>query len=324
MATNENHVALNQRELFLNALQNIKIDQYQQEWKKQQAQDEKRPPPATEFERELLKPENMATNRYDEIPCNDFNRVTLNGNKYIHGNFIKGANGQKLAIATQGPLKTTIYDFWSMAIQEKSPAVVMLCKCNEDKEKCTGYWPTATNFPTRTKNYTIYADSIQEIIFIIEGKPERIIKTHIRITDRYGKQAVHKMVHYQYVDWEDHAVPTSTRPLMHLYKQYILPQMKKEGGPIIVHCSAGIGRTGVFVGALYMLDLFLHNRLVSMSLALSSLRHQRGKAVQGLKQYTFLHILLFELIEHSTGKDLKTLKERFEKILLKIKSNVKK
>uniref|UniRef100_A0AC34FGT4 Protein tyrosine phosphatase n=1 Tax=Panagrolaimus sp. ES5 TaxID=591445 RepID=A0AC34FGT4_9BILA len=271
MAENENHIALNQQELFLNSLKSVDNKQYQKEWKYQQVQQENHPLPSRQFEREMLKPENLATNRYASVPCNDFNRVTLHGKNYIHGNFIKGANGKKLAIATQGPLATTMNDFWEMVLQEKSPIIVMLCKCMEDKEmvpteKCCLYWPTLIFHPIRTKSFIIHADLVQEIVYVIGGRTEKVIKTNIRIADRITKETVHKLDHFQYLDWKDQSIPASTHALMHLYKFYILPAIKKAGGPIVVHCSAGIGRTGVFVGAIFMLDLFLHNQLVSMPL----------------------------------------------------------
>uniref|UniRef100_A0AC34GYA6 Protein tyrosine phosphatase n=1 Tax=Panagrolaimus sp. ES5 TaxID=591445 RepID=A0AC34GYA6_9BILA len=274
----------------------------------------------------------MATNRYEDIPCNDNQRIVLTGGKYIHANYIKDTNGKIFAVATQGPLESTAYDFWSMTLQKQCPLIVMLCQCIESsfdkktrsnipKEKCYGYWPTNVKTPLKFKDLIIHADRIEEIIVFIGEKSEKIIKTEIRITDRKTNKILHQLDHFQYVDWEDHAVPTSTRPLMHLFKHYILPAVKSSAGPIIVHCSAGIGRTGVFVGALYMLDFFLHFRLVSMPAALTMLRRQRGKSVQSLGQYTFLHILLFELIEHATGKDLKDLKQKFAAILDKIRPN---
>uniref|UniRef100_A0AC34GYA4 Protein tyrosine phosphatase n=1 Tax=Panagrolaimus sp. ES5 TaxID=591445 RepID=A0AC34GYA4_9BILA len=330
MAEEGHHVVVDQQKAFLEALQNVKKVPYQNAWKLLQAAQENQPHPSVAFEREILKPDQIATNRYKSVPCNDYHRVTINGS-YIHANYIKNAAGKNVMIATQGPLESTLYDFWKMVIQERSPIIVMLCEVIEDKfdvekqemiatQKSFGYWPTEITTPIQAKHLDIFAERIQEIVFIIGTKREKIILSELKIVDRRTKKIIHKIDHFQYLNWKDQSVPETTDPIMHLYKHYILPAMKKKGGgPIIVHCSAGIGRTGVFVGALFCLDLFLHRQLVSMPRAITMLRRQRGKAIQGIAQYTYLHLLLFELIENATGKSLTDLKKKFELILLKCK-----
>uniref|UniRef100_A0AC34F8Y6 Protein tyrosine phosphatase n=1 Tax=Panagrolaimus sp. ES5 TaxID=591445 RepID=A0AC34F8Y6_9BILA len=269
------HIALNQQEIFLDALLKVTKDDFKTEWKSLQNEQDLHPQRSTVFQKENLKPDKLATNRYETVACNDYQRVTINGGQYIHANFVQNSVGKKFIIATQGPLETTVADFWSMIVEQKTPLIVMLCNIIEDKfdnaknemvptPKCFGYWPTLINTPIKTKSLFIYADKVEQIVFVMGQKQEKIIKTAIRIVDRKTNQILHKLDHFQYVDWEDHSIPSSTRPLMHLYKFYILPAIKKGGGPIVVHCSAGIGRTGVFVAAIFMLDLFLHSRLVTM------------------------------------------------------------
>uniref|UniRef100_A0AC34F930 Uncharacterized protein n=1 Tax=Panagrolaimus sp. ES5 TaxID=591445 RepID=A0AC34F930_9BILA len=99
--------------------------------------------------------------------------------------------------------------------------------------------------------------------------------------------------HFQFIDWPDHFVPKNYGSLLHLYKNVVRLAGK---GHIVVHCSAGIGRTGVFIGAFMIFELYTKNKLESIESGLKRLREQRFSAVQTLDQYCFLHLLLIELI----------------------------
>uniref|UniRef100_A0A914QKA1 Protein tyrosine phosphatase n=1 Tax=Panagrolaimus davidi TaxID=227884 RepID=A0A914QKA1_9BILA len=123
---------------------------------------------------------------------------------------------------------------------------------------------------------------------------------------------LHQLVHLQYLNWNDHSIPDNTKVIKSVYQEFILPCLK-SGLPFIAHCSAGVGRTGVLVGAVYFFDLFLHNQLTSIAHAMKLLRKQRAKSVQSLKQYAYMQLLLVEMTEATTKKSYPTIKEALQK-----------
>ncbi|XP_048405078.2 receptor-type tyrosine-protein phosphatase R-like isoform X6 [Stegostoma tigrinum] len=193
--------------------------------------------------KELNIPCHGAKNRYKTILPNPHSRVCLIpksddepvSNTYINANYIRGYRGQQRAyIATQGPMINTVNDFWRMVWQEDCPVIVMITKLKEKNEKCVLYWPekrgiygkveVLVNSVTEYEHYVI-----RDLTLKHEGKSQNI-------------------KHYWYKSWPDHKTPDSAQPLLQLMLKVEETRQKSPGrGPVVVHCSAGIGRTGCFI-----------------------------------------------------------------------------
>ncbi|KAF7238915.1 Tyrosine-protein phosphatase non-receptor type 7 [Varanus komodoensis] len=155
--------------------------------------------------------------------------------RYINANYIRGYAGrEKTYIATQGPMLNTVNDFWAMVWQEEAPLIVMLTKLKEEKEKCICYWPeTETTYGP----FTIQVQSICES----EEYTTRSFTLQLKDECRTVK-------HIVFSSWPDQKTPESAKALLHLVLEVEkIIQTAESTGPIIVHCSAGIGRTGCFI-----------------------------------------------------------------------------
>ncbi|XP_077565713.1 tyrosine-protein phosphatase non-receptor type 5 isoform X2 [Stigmatopora nigra] len=189
-------------------------------------------------------PNHGSKNRYKSILPNPHSRVALRTGShgdpltsYINANYIRGYHGdQKAFIATQGPMTNTIDDFWLMAWQEAAPAIVMITKLKEKNEKCVLYWPEKRGV-------------FGQVEVEVDATRERQHYTVRRITLKCG-DARHTLRHFWFTAWPDHKTPSATVPLLRLMEDVkAARRAAPRVGPIIVHCSAGIGRTGCFIAA---------------------------------------------------------------------------
>ncbi|MCJ8747470.1 hypothetical protein PDJAM_G00153830 [Pangasius djambal] len=227
-------------------------------------------------------------NRYKTILPNMHSRVCLQGTKeddflstYINANYLKGYGGQeKVYIATQGPTVNTVGDFWRMVWQERCPIIVMITNIEEKNEKCTEYWPedsmTCEGIEITVKQF-IQADDYSLRIFTVkyEGE-ERSLK------------------HYWYTSWPDQKTPDKAPPLLQLVQEVeeATKQAPPSSGPVIVHCSAGIGRTGCFIATAILCEQLRQEGVVDILRTTSQLRLDRGGMIQTAEQYQFVHHVL--------------------------------
>ncbi|KAK5601915.1 hypothetical protein CRENBAI_019096 [Crenichthys baileyi] len=230
-------------------------------------------------------PVNRPKNRYTNILPYDFSRVKLismhndEGADYINANYIPGYRHSKEYIATQGPLPETRNDFWKMVLQQKSPIIVMLTQCNERRRvKCDHYWPF-------TDEPVMYSDISVEMLSE-EGSPEWIIRT-FRLG--YADETL-DVLHLNYTSWPDHGVPTvnaieSILQFVHIVRQ----QANRTKDPIIVHCSAGVGRTGTFIALDRLMQHIREHEFVDILGMVSEMRSHRLSMVQTEEQYIFIH-----------------------------------
>ncbi|XP_053105145.1 tyrosine-protein phosphatase non-receptor type 7 [Hemicordylus capensis] len=232
---------------------------------------------------ELNIPGRAAKDRYKSILPNPQSRVCLKraeshkDENYINANYIRGYAGQEKAyIATQGPMLNTINDFWTMVWQEEAPLIVMLTKLKEEKEKCICYWPEteATYGP-----FTIRVQGICKC----EEYTIRDFALQFRDDCRTVK-------HIVFSSWPDQKAPESARSLLHLVleTEKIL-QAAESTGPIVVHCSAGIGRTGCFIATQIGCQQLKNKGEVDVLGIVCQLRIDRGGMIQTSEQYQFLH-----------------------------------
>uniref|UniRef100_F6YKI4 Receptor-type tyrosine-protein phosphatase O n=2 Tax=Macaca TaxID=9539 RepID=F6YKI4_MACMU len=230
-------------------------------------------------------PLNRCKNRYTNILPYDFSRVRLvsmneeEGADYINANYIPGYNSPQEYIATQGPLPETRNDFWKMVLQQKSQIIVMLTQCNEKRRvKCDHYWPF-------TEEPIAYGDITVEMIS--EEEQDDWACRHFRINYADEMQDV---MHFNYTAWPDHGVPTanaaeSILQFVHMVRQ----QATKSKGPMIIHCSAGVGRTGTFIALDRLLQHIRDHEFVDILGLVSEMRSYRMSMVQTEEQYIFIH-----------------------------------
>lgn len=207
------------------------------------------------------------------------------GSDYVNANYVDGFRERKRYIATQGPLPATVQDFWRMVWEENCGVVVNTTALEEGgKVKCHKYWPEV--------DATIQCGTLE--VVCEDTKPLGSDSVHRTLSLRNSKTNQRRTVaHLSFEAWPDHGVPTSPAGILLVLKtlatQRELSQKEGVTGPIVVHCSAGIGRTGV----LCVLDMCLQRlrELGSLDVQAAALhmRRQRPGAVQTLLQYLFIY-----------------------------------
>ncbi|XP_071358246.1 receptor-type tyrosine-protein phosphatase R [Trachinotus anak] len=234
--------------------------------------------------KELDIPNHGTKNRYKTILPNPHSRVILKSKScndllgsYINANYIRGYLGdEKAYIATQGPMVNTVNDFWQMAWQEESPVIVMITKLKEKNEKCVLYWPEKRG---------IYG----KIEVLVNSVRECEHYTTRSLTLKCGNQT-RVLQHYWYTSWPDHKTPESAMPLLQLMADVEADRRAATSmGPVIVHCSAGIGRTGCFIATTIGCRQLQLEEVVDVLSITCQLRADRGGMIQTGEQYEFVH-----------------------------------
>ncbi|NXL37628.1 PTN22 phosphatase, partial [Glaucidium brasilianum] len=240
-------------------------------------------------------PENMKKNRYKDILPFDHSRVELSlitsdtDSHYINANFIKGVYGPRAYIATQGPLPTTVIDFWRMIWGGEVLIVVMACMEFEmGKKKCERYWAEAAGSSLQCGPFCVGGEAE-------EKKNEYVIRT-LKVTLNEETRTVHQ---FHYENWPDHDVPSGGDPILELISEIRCYQPDDRGG-ICIHCSAGCGRTGVICAIDYT-----HkgggDGIVPVNFSIFSLirdmRTQRPSIVQTKEQYELVYDAVIELFK---------------------------
>ncbi|XP_015208471.1 receptor-type tyrosine-protein phosphatase O isoform X2 [Lepisosteus oculatus] len=230
-------------------------------------------------------PVNRAKNRYTNILPYDFSRVKLismhndEGSDYINANYIPGYRSPREYIATQGPLPETKNDFWKMVLQQKSHIIVMLTQCNERRRvKCDHYWPF-------TEEPVTYGEITVEITSEKEATEWTVRNFRLGYADE-----TQDVLHLNYTSWPDHGVPTVNAAESILqFVQIVRHRAARSKGPIIVHCSAGVGRTGTFIALDRLMQHIQEHEYVDILGLVSEMRSHRLSMVQTEEQYIFIH-----------------------------------
>lgn len=233
-------------------------------------------------------------NRYKDVGCLDANRVIVAVGKYtyIHANYVATPSNPRKFICTQGPLPHTCPEFWCMVVQEEAKAIVMLCNLIEQNtSKCADYYPRSSKKPmTFEGDVAVYCKTNEMFKFPFET-PAEIEITTLDVT--VPGMPPHSCVHYHWVDWPDRAVP-----LADIAPLYFLCQFARMREPVIMHCSAGTGRTGVMVLLQNAMEILARGGMLkSMSVYLDELRAQRSNSVQNEQQYLFVHQVLMNFLQ---------------------------
>ncbi|EGT54053.1 hypothetical protein CAEBREN_25082 [Caenorhabditis brenneri] len=228
-------------------------------------------------------------NRYKDVGCLDNNRVKLANwpHDYIHANYVAVPTNPKRFICTQAPLDKTCADFWYMCLQEKVETIFMLCNLTEKgAKKCCEYFPTKEKdkleFEEKGNKVTVKFESSGKVKFE-KNTDAKVTETVFTVEGPGG--LTQKTTHYHWIDWPDRGVPTADMALVEL-----LAKARVTKGPIVVHCSAGIGRTGSVVMIEYIMDQFLSGQPIEDSdKILVKIREQRNNSIQTDQQYLFVH-----------------------------------
>ncbi|XP_062588076.1 receptor-type tyrosine-protein phosphatase kappa-like [Saccostrea cucullata] len=217
----------------------------------------------------------------------DSSRVVLDtsdfpgSSDYINACFVHGFHKQRAYIASQGPFtEETVLDFWRMVWQMRSVKIVMLTNLTEEGNmKCLKYWPNTEALIGPFLIKTERQNTCRRYII-------RHIKLKLGIEERVVKQ-------YQYTAWYTTRVPNNVDSLL-LFRNLVMSDVSDDDGPIIVHCSAGVGRTGTFIALDYLLDEGISTGYLDVVGYIQILRQQRAYAVQSTDEYIFLHDALVE------------------------------
>ncbi|KAI3368598.1 hypothetical protein L3Q82_025600 [Scortum barcoo] len=242
--------------------------------------------------KEAKKPCNAPKNRYVDILPYDYNRVQLTtgngeaGCDYINASFIDGYKESKKYIAAQGPKDETVSDFWRMVWEQQSSIIVMVTRCEEgNRVKCAQYWPS----PERE------TEIFEEFIVKLNSEdhcPDYTIR-HLSLTNKREKNSEREVTHIQFMSWPDHGVPGEPHLLLKLRRR-VNAFKNFFSGPIVVHCSAGVGRTGTYIGIDAMMEGLEAEGRVDIYGYIVRLRRQRCLMVQVEAQYILIHQALLE------------------------------
>ncbi|XP_076448672.1 receptor-type tyrosine-protein phosphatase alpha-like [Babylonia areolata] len=246
-------------------------------------------------------------NRFKDISPYDESRVMLKKEEdldsdYINASYISGFVEVMAYIAAQGPLPETVGDFWHMVWTEGCSKIVMLTNLVEgNKIKCERYWPEGEG--------TIQIFGRYKVTLVKVVQKAHFVHRLLSIVKLAGQSmggggAVAREVHqFHFTAWPDHGVPCPVA-LVRFWACVVL-QPIRFGGPMLVHCSAGIGRTGTFIA----LDMLTHQAdttgKVSVFPTVRRLRNQRVNMVQTLSQYKFLHEVVQEWLSSREGDIIK-------------------
>ncbi|XP_043372324.1 receptor-type tyrosine-protein phosphatase eta isoform X5 [Dermochelys coriacea] len=242
--------------------------------------------------------ENRGKNRYNNVLPYDISRVKLSiqthpTDDYINANYMPGYNSKKEFIAAQGPLPNTVQDFWRMIWEKNIYAIVMLTKCVEQgRTKCEEYWPD------KGSNYY---DNITVTLVSEYVLPEWTIRD-FTVEDNDATES-HTVRQFHFTSWPDHGVPETTDLLIN-FRHLVQENMSHSppDSPTLVHCSAGVGRTGTFIAIDRLIQQIEMENTSDVYGIVYDLRMHRPLMVQTEDQYVFLNQCVLDIIKSQRNK----------------------
>ncbi|XP_015419703.1 PREDICTED: receptor-type tyrosine-protein phosphatase delta isoform X28 [Myotis davidii] len=234
---------------------------------------------------------NKPKNRYANVIAYDHSRVLLSaiegipGSDYVNANYIDGYRKQNAYIATQGSLPETFGDFWRMIWEQRSATVVMMTKLEErSRVKCDQYWPSRGTETHGLVQVTLL-DTVELATYCV-----RTFALY-----KNGSSEKREVRQFQFTAWPDHGVPEHPTPFLAFLRR-VKTCNPPDAGPMVVHCSAGVGRTGCFIVIDAMLERIKHEKTADIYGHVTLMRAQRNYMVQTEDQYIFIHDALLEAV----------------------------
>ncbi|KAM4628738.1 protein tyrosine phosphatase receptor type Fa isoform 2-T2 [Polymixia lowei] len=232
---------------------------------------------------------NKSKNRYANVIAYDHSRVILTpvdgvpGSDFINANYIDGYRKQNAYIATQGPLPETLSDFWRMVWEQRTNTIVMMTRLEErSRVKCDQYWPSRG-----TETYGMIQVTMLDTVDLATYS----VRTFALYKN--GSSEKREVRQFQFLAWPDHGVPEYPTPTLAFLRR-VKACNPPDTGPMVVHCSAGVGRTGCFIVIEAMLERMRHEKSVDIYGHVTCMRAQRNYMVQTEDQYIFIHEALLE------------------------------
>lgn len=254
---------------------------------------------------------NKPKNRYANVTAYDHSRVILQtidskpGSDYINANYCDGYRKHNAYVATQGPLQDTCADFWRMCWELRTNTIIMMTRLEERARiKCDQYWPTRG-----TETY----DQLTVTITETQELATYCIRTFQ--VSRTGTVERREIKQLQFTAWPDHGVPDHPAPFLQFLRR-CRSLTPPDSGPVVVHCSAGVGRTGCYIVIDSMLERMKHEKAIDIYGHVTCLRAQRNYMVQTEDQYIFIHDALLEaIICGSTEVPARNLHNHIQKLM---------
>uniref|UniRef100_A0A8C2XIP0 Receptor-type tyrosine-protein phosphatase F n=1 Tax=Cyclopterus lumpus TaxID=8103 RepID=A0A8C2XIP0_CYCLU len=232
---------------------------------------------------------NKPKNRYANVIAYDHSRVILTpvdgvpGSDYVNANYIDGYRKQNAYIATQGPLPETLSDFWRMVWEQRTCTIIMMTRLEEkSRVKCDQYWPSRG-----TETYGMIQVTMLDTV--------ELATYSVRTFALYknGSSEKREVRQFQFMAWPDHGVPEYPTPTLAFLRR-VKACNPPDAGPMVVHCSAGVGRTGCFIVIEATLERMKHEKSADIYGHVTCMRAQRNYMVQTEDQYIFIHEALLE------------------------------
>jgi len=257
---------------------------------------------------------NLSKNRYQDVPCYDDTRVILSTDEtftstkdvddcadFIHANFVEGYNQKNAYIATQGPLPVTIADFWKMIWEQNSVVIVMVTRIIEmGRIKSGQYWPVTKGSSTTHQGFKV------ENMDINVTNPEFLI-TQLKLT-AVKQEEFRIITHLQFLSWPDFGIPSNPTIMLN-FLQIIrteqslgVSRLKNKwtgdalGPPMVIHCSAGLGRTGTLITIDICTKQIVGGEKINIRKIVEKLRSQRAYSIQSSDQYLFCYATVIAFI----------------------------
>ncbi|XP_011629157.1 protein-tyrosine-phosphatase PTP1 isoform X2 [Amborella trichopoda] len=256
-----------------------------------------------------LQEANANKNRYGDVLPFDDSRVVLNQNRnnkssgsgYINASFVTNTSCERLPqfIATQGPLPETFEDFWEMVIQFHCPVIVMLTRLIDNYKvlHCVRFKMVKCGDYFQADKGSREFGKVCVTTKCMKTSDNSLVLRCMEVKHKELDEISHQVLHIQYAEWPDHGVPEDTTSVREILKRlyHIAPQL----GPFIVHCSAGIGRTGAFCTIYHTIQRILVGDMsaVDLHVTISNFRDERIGMVQTREQFLFCYSVIMDELE---------------------------
>ncbi|XP_078495891.1 receptor-type tyrosine-protein phosphatase gamma-like [Ciona intestinalis] len=265
--------------------------------------------------------ENTEKNRYTNIVAYDHTRVLLQVNRnrhrnlhrgadYINANYVSSYTSNRAYIACQGPLPNTFNDFWRMVWENNTSTIIMITNLVEKgRRKCDQYWPQEGR--EQYKHIVVTLKSTE--VFANYTVRSFTLKNN-KLSRRNGRGGERRVMQFHYTQWPDHGTPEYLLPVLSFIRKSSTSN-PPHAGPIVIHCSAGVGRTGTYIVIHSMMEMLQATGYVNVREFLQQIRLQRNHLVQTEDQYVFVHDAILEHITSGiTERSLMQLAMYYQKL----------